>query len=521
MTEVVSVKFKGRGKAYYFAPGDCTLRTGEAVVVETAKGLEIGRCRLGNHFVADERVVPPLRPVVRKATADDLRIEELCRKREKEAFKIGQQKIAARKLDMKLVDVECNFEGNKIIFFFTSDGRVDFRELVRDLATVFRSRIELRQIGVRDEAKMLGGLGICGRPFCCHQFLNDFQPVSTKMAKVQNMSLNPTKISGICGRLMCCLRYEQAAYEDLVKNTPKNNAFVETVDGYGNVVQQNLLRQQVKVRLDGNGGEAVVKTYPVDEVAAVPGGRPKPGEPLPHVLQVKPKAKKEEEPPQENAPWTRPVLFAGMEPNPADAPTRPVPEEPTVKNRRNRGRRGGKPEERKSQGEQKPRNNRGEKGRTGRKKRKAPERAAAQPGRQERRAEPQPEASAGRTEAQKRRKPGQKAPAAGRKAPGRQVGGAQQAAGEPRSPGRPGGEIRRGRRKEKKPPSLAASPGQPQAQDGQRAIPVLRQAACNYIRYPKNDSQPGCGSFFTGRKNFAKNRKKCFTNRKGDGIVKP
>ncbi len=365
MTEVVSVKFKGRGKAYYFAPGDCTLRTGEAVVVETAKGLEIGRCRLGNHFVADERVVPPLRPVVRKATADDLRIEELCRKREKEAFKIGQQKIAARKLDMKLVDVECNFEGNKIIFFFTSDGRVDFRELVRDLATVFRSRIELRQIGVRDEAKMLGGLGICGRPFCCHQFLNDFQPVSTKMAKVQNMSLNPTKISGICGRLMCCLRYEQAAYEDLVKNTPKNNAFVETVDGYGNVVQQNLLRQQVKVRLDGNGGEAVVKTYPVDEVAAVPGGRPKPGEPLPHVLQVKPKAKKEEEPPQENAPWTRPVLFAGMEPNPADAPTRPVPEEPTVKNRRNRGRRGGKPEERKSQGEQKPRNNRGEKGERG------------------------------------------------------------------------------------------------------------------------------------------------------------
>ncbi len=362
MTEVVSVKFKGRGKAYYFAPGDCTLRTGEAVVVETAKGLEIGRCRLGNHFVADERVVPPLRPVVRKATADDLRIEELCRKREKEAFKIGQQKIAARKLDMKLVDVECNFEGNKIIFFFTSDGRVDFRELVRDLATVFRSRIELRQIGVRDEAKMLGGLGICGRPFCCHQFLNDFQPVSTKMAKVQNMSLNPTKISGICGRLMCCLRYEQAAYEDLVKNTPKNNAFVETVDGYGNVVQQNLLRQQVKVRLDGNGGEAVVKTYPVDEVAAVPGGRPKPGEPLPHVLQVKPKAKKEEEPPQENTPWTRPVLFAGMEPDPAEAPTRPVPEEPTVKNRRNRGRRGGKPEERKSQGEQKPRNNRGEKG---------------------------------------------------------------------------------------------------------------------------------------------------------------
>ena len=312
LTEVVSVKFKDRGKSYYFAPGELRFRTGDAVVVETAKGLELGRCHKGNHFVSDERVVSPLRAVVRAATADDLRIEGLCRAREKEAFRICQEKIAAHGLDMKRVDVECNFEGNKILFFFTSDGRVDFRELVKDLAGVFRSRIELRQIGVRDEAKMLGGIGICGQPFCCSRFLDEFHPVSTKMAKTQSMSLNPTKISGACGRLMCCLRYEQAAYEELVKTAPKNNAFVETPDGYGNVTQLNLLRQQVKVRLDNATGETVIKSYATDEVAAVPGGRPKPGEPLPHVLQLKPKAKPEPEEPAED-PWMRPILFASLE----------------------------------------------------------------------------------------------------------------------------------------------------------------------------------------------------------------
>lgn len=311
LTEVVSVKFKGRGKAYYFAPGAIQIHQGDPVVVETAKGLELGRCHRGNHFVADDRVVPPLRPVVRAATPEDLRVEAICRAREKEAYRIGQQKIASHGLDMKLVDVECNFEGNKIIFFFTADGRVDFRELVKDLAGVFRSRIELRQIGVRDEAKLLGGLGICGRPFCCSQFLDEFQPVSTKMAKVQNMSLNPTKISGTCGRLMCCLRYEQEAYEDLVKTAPKSNAFVETPDGYGNVLQLNLLRQQVKVRLDSESGDAVIKNYSTDEVATVPGGRPKPGEPLPRVLQLKPKAPPEPE--EREDPWSRPVLFAAME----------------------------------------------------------------------------------------------------------------------------------------------------------------------------------------------------------------
>ena len=208
---------------------------------------------------------------------------------------------------MKLVDVECSFEGNKTMFFFTSDGRVDFRELVKDLASVFRNRIELRQIGVRDEAKMLGGIGICGRPYCCSQFLDDFQPVSTKMAKVQSMSLNPSKISGACGRLMCCLRYEQAAYEDLVKAVPKVGAFVETPAGYGTVSSVNILRSSLKVKLDGQG-EDVFKSYQADEIAVIPGGRPKPGEPLPSLLKDRPKPVRDEEPKED--PWALPQLFA-------------------------------------------------------------------------------------------------------------------------------------------------------------------------------------------------------------------
>ena len=306
MIDVVSVKFKGRGKTYFFDPGDLTVPEGVQVVVETSKGLELCECVQTNHTVTDERIVPPLRRVVRIATPDDLRIAELCKAREKEAFGIAEQKIAERGLDMKLVDVECNFEGNKMLFFFTSDGRVDFRELVKDLAGIFRTRIELRQIGVRDEAKMLGGIGMCGRPYCCSQFLDDFEPVSTKMAKTQSLSLNPTKISGCCGRLMCCLRYEEDAYEELVKTVPKNGAFVETTAGYGNVVQVNLLRQKVKVKLDGEDDS--LRTFDADEVAAVPGGRPKPGEPLPHVLQAKPKCKAE--PVEIVDEWAAPPIFA-------------------------------------------------------------------------------------------------------------------------------------------------------------------------------------------------------------------
>ena len=307
MTEVISVKFKNRGKVYFFDPHGIAVRTGEKVVVETSRGLELAECVQGNHAVPDETVVQPLRSLARIATKDDLRIEEINRRREKEAFQICKQKIAEHGLDMKLVDVECSFEGNKTMFFFTSDGRVDFRELVKDLASVFRNRIELRQIGVRDEAKMLGGIGICGRPYCCSQFLDDFQPVSTKMAKVQSMSLNPSKISGACGRLMCCLRYEQAAYEDLVKAVPKVGAFVETPAGYGTVSSVNILRSSLKVKLDGQG-EDVFKSYQADEIAVIPGGRPKPGEPLPSLLKDRPKPVRDEEPKED--PWALPQLCA-------------------------------------------------------------------------------------------------------------------------------------------------------------------------------------------------------------------
>ncbi len=333
MTEVISVKFKNRGKSYYFAPNGKTVRTGEQVIVETSKGLEIADCARGNHMVEDTAVIQPLRPVVRVATKDDLRVAEINKQREKEAYEICRKKIAEHGLDMKLVDVECNFEGNKTMFFFTSDGRVDFRELVKDLAGIFRNRIELRQIGVRDEAKMLGGLGICGRPFCCSKFLNDFQPVSTKMAKMQSMSLNPSKISGSCGRLMCCLRYEQEAYEELVKNVPKQGAFVETPTGYGIVTQVNLLRQLVKVKLDGEG-EDTLRTFRAVEVATVPGGRPKDGEPLPSVLKYVPAPEPEEEPEDE---WAIPELL--ISDTVEEKPEKP---ENTKKNRNRRNRRGGR-----------------------------------------------------------------------------------------------------------------------------------------------------------------------------------
>ena len=338
MLEVVSIKFKNRGKSYYFAPNSLDIKTGDKVIVETSKGLEIADCSYGNHMVEETSVVQPLRPVARVATADDLRIEALNKKREKEAFEICKKKIAEHGLEMKLVDVECNFEGNKTTFFFTADGRVDFRDLVKDLAGVFRNRIELRQIGVRDEAKMIGGLGICGRPYCCNQFLEDFQPVSTKMAKVQSLSLNPTKISGSCGRLMCCLRYEQAAYEDLVKKVPKQGAFVETKDGYGTAVQVNLLRQTVKVRLDGDNDDTL-KLFKSNELAAVPGGRPKEGEPYPSVLHYVPEEEEsvEEEPADV---WAAPVLVVPEPVSPAPETGSEESGEGKKPRRRHRGGRG-------------------------------------------------------------------------------------------------------------------------------------------------------------------------------------
>mgnify|MGYP002562744268 CR=1 FL=1 len=294
MAEVIGVRFKNTGKVYYFDPQGIQVEKGSMAIVETARGLECGEVALQNREVADESIVQPLRRLIRLATPEDLKKVAENHIKEKKAFRACEKKIAERGLEMKLVDVEYTFDNSKILFYFTADGRVDFRELVKDLAGIFRTRIELRQIGVRDEAKMIGGIGICGRPYCCSQFLDEFQPVSTKMAKVQSLSLNPAKISGSCGRLMCCLRYEQEAYEELIKKVPKQGAFVETKDGYGTAVQVNLLRQTVKVKLDNDSDDSL-RQYKANELCAVPGGRPKDGETPPHVLNYVPEPEEPEE----------------------------------------------------------------------------------------------------------------------------------------------------------------------------------------------------------------------------------
>ena len=277
MTEVISVRFRGGCKNYYFDPKGLQVKMGDQVIVETTQGAEFATCTEANHEVADEAIVQPLCVVLRMATENDRRTVEYNRKKESEAFDICEKKIAEHGLDMKLVNVSASFDGNKIIFYFTADGRVDFRELVRDLAGVFRARIELRQIGVRDEAKMIGGLGICGRPFCCSQFLDSFMPVSIKMAKTQNLSLNPTKISGTCGRLMCCLKYEQDAYEDLIRSSPKAESFVDTPEGRGTVVELDLLRQRVKVRMEDR--PEVVSVFPNTDVYVLRNGKAKKTDP--------------------------------------------------------------------------------------------------------------------------------------------------------------------------------------------------------------------------------------------------
>ena len=252
MTEVISVKFKNRGKVYFFDPHGIAVRTGEKVVVETSRGLELAECVQGNHAVPDETVVQPLRSLARIATKDDLRIEEINRRREKEAFTICKQKIAEHGLDMKLVDVECSFEGNKTMFFFTSDGRVDFRELVRDLAGVFRARIELRQIGVRHETQMVGAVGNCGMVCCCRRYLRKFAPVTIRMAKEQNLFLNPAKISGICGRLLCCLSYEQDNYDHFHRMCPRLGKKYQTDKGPMKVLRANMFRNSLSVLTENN-----------------------------------------------------------------------------------------------------------------------------------------------------------------------------------------------------------------------------------------------------------------------------
>ena len=274
---VADIHFRNNSKVYFFDPADLTLKAGDHVIIDTARGHEYGICAAGNHPVPRKDIVPPLRRVLRLATEKDERINAENEQKEKRAFEVCQQKIQAHGLDMQLVSAECAFDGSKILFFFTADGRVDFRELVKNLASVFRTRIELRQIGVRDKAKMVGGLGMCGRPFCCREFLDDFQPVSIKMAKTQNLSLNPTKISGACGRLMCCLKYEQDAYEDLLKTSPKNESFVDTVDGRGTVVDVNLLRQCVRVRMEDEPD--TINTYRNSEIVVLRSGKAKKTDP--------------------------------------------------------------------------------------------------------------------------------------------------------------------------------------------------------------------------------------------------
>ena len=252
MVEVIGIKFKQTGKLYYFDPANFKIRKGDYAIVETARCIECGEVAMENKMVEEESIVQPLKKVIRIATEEDIAILKKNKEKEAKAISIFEEKVAFRNLDMKLVDVEYTFDGSKILFYSTAPSRVDFRELVKDLASVFRARIELRQIGVRDESKMLGGLGICGRPFCCKEFLNDFQPVSIKMAKEQGLSLNTVKISGSCGRLMCCLKYEQEAYEHLLRVTPKIGAIVDTKQGKGEVIDMNLLTGKLTVRLDKN-----------------------------------------------------------------------------------------------------------------------------------------------------------------------------------------------------------------------------------------------------------------------------
>ena len=275
--EVVDIQFRPGQKVYYFDPAGQIFQAGDHVIIDTARGPEFGYCAGGNHTIAAKDVVTPLRSVLRLATAEDEKTLARNRSEEKRAFEICQQKIAAHGLDMQLVSAEYAFDGSKILFFFTADERVDFRELVKNLASVFHTRIELRQIGVRDKAKMVGGLGICGRPFCCASFLDDFQPVSIKMAKTQNLSLNPTKISGTCGRLMCCLKYEQEAYEDLLRTAPKTESFVDTPEGRGTVVEVDLLRQRVKVRMED--APDTISVFQNSDIAVLRNGKARKNDP--------------------------------------------------------------------------------------------------------------------------------------------------------------------------------------------------------------------------------------------------
>lgn len=267
MVEVIGVRFRQNGKIYFFSPNDLNIEVGQNVIVETARGIEYGKVVLGRRKIKSEKVISTLKSVIRIATPEDDKINEENKKKSKDAFKICLEKIEKHGLEMKLIDTEYTFDNNKVLFYFTADGRIDFRELVKDLASVFKTRIELRQIGVRDETKIMGGIGICGRSLCCHTHLSEFVPVSIKMAKEQNLSLNPTKISGVCGRLMCCLKHEQETYEYLNKKLPNIGDQVRTSDGLkGEVQRVNVLRQKVKVIVEDENGEKDIHEYKISEL---------------------------------------------------------------------------------------------------------------------------------------------------------------------------------------------------------------------------------------------------------------
>ena len=307
--EVVDIQFRPGQKIYFFDPDGVKFETGDHVIIDTARGAEFGVVAGGNHMISTRDVVAPLRKVLRKANQQDERVNAENRAREKKAYEVCLQKIEEHQLDMQLVSAECAFDGSKILFYFTADERVDFRELVKNLASVFHTRIELRQIGVRDKAKMVGGLGICGRPFCCASFLDDFQPVSIKMAKTQNLSLNPTKISGTCGRLMCCLKYEQDAYEDLIRTSPKLDSFVDTPEGRGTVVDIDLLRQRVKVRMED--APETISTFANADIAILRSGKAKKNDPpipedLAPISGAGKRAKKKDD---EQKPFLDPIRF--------------------------------------------------------------------------------------------------------------------------------------------------------------------------------------------------------------------
>jgi cell fate regulator YaaT (PSP1 superfamily) len=340
--EVVDIQFRPGQKIYFFSPNGLIFKAGDQVIMDTARGSEFGIVTAGNHKIPGKDVVTPLRPVLRKATTHDQRIIAENLETEKKAFAVCQEMIAEYGLDMQLVSAECSFDRSKILFFFTADERVDFRELVKNLASHFHTRIELRQIGVRDKAKMVGGLGICGRPFCCASFLDDFQPVSIKMAKTQNLSLNPTKISGTCGRLMCCLKYEQDAYEDLLRTAPKMDSFVDTPEGRGTIIDVDLLRQRVKVRLEKEPDSIV--NYPNAEIAVLRSGKAKKNDPpIPEDLAPISGAGKREKFDAPSAFLTPIKYFDVTEEVPAPAPEAQIAAETEEKeknkrNRRNRNR---------------------------------------------------------------------------------------------------------------------------------------------------------------------------------------